>query len=128
MTAERAMEILDPNHREHYESIKIVNEACRMGIQALKIIYPTAGKDPDYEPSNAEVLIQVLSDVVWANVDEDGFPEVPYEDLVMLTQNIRCPHIHNPRCALDERTKNSADAFRDCDACKAHWLMEKWEG
>lgn len=36
MTIERAIEILDPEHREHYESIEIVNEACRMGIDALK--------------------------------------------------------------------------------------------
>lgn len=35
MTYERAAEILDPNHREHYESIEVVNEACRMGRDAL---------------------------------------------------------------------------------------------
>ena len=31
MTYERAAEILDPEHRETYESLEIVNEACRMG-------------------------------------------------------------------------------------------------
>ena len=36
MTIERAMEILDPTHREHYDSIDVVNEACLMGIQALR--------------------------------------------------------------------------------------------
>lgn len=36
MTNERAIEILDPEHREHYESIEIVNEACRIGIEALE--------------------------------------------------------------------------------------------
>lgn len=36
MTIERAIEILDPEHREHYESIEPVNVACRMGIAALK--------------------------------------------------------------------------------------------
>ena len=36
MTDERAMEILDPNHREHYESIEPVNEACRIGMKAIK--------------------------------------------------------------------------------------------
>lgn len=35
MTYERAIEILDPEHREHYESIEPVNEACRMGMEAL---------------------------------------------------------------------------------------------
>ena len=36
MTPERAMEILDPEHREHYESMEPVNEACRMGMEALR--------------------------------------------------------------------------------------------
>ena len=36
MTIERAIEILNPEHREHYESIEVVNEACRMGMEALK--------------------------------------------------------------------------------------------
>lgn len=36
MTDERAMEILDPDHREHYESIEPINEACRIGIAAIK--------------------------------------------------------------------------------------------
>lgn len=35
MSKERAAEILDPNHREHYESIDPVNEACRMGRDAI---------------------------------------------------------------------------------------------
>ena len=36
MTIERAIEILDPEHREHYESIEPVEEACCMGMEALK--------------------------------------------------------------------------------------------
>lgn len=36
MTPDRAAEILDPEHREHYDSIETVNEACRMGMEALK--------------------------------------------------------------------------------------------
>lgn len=36
MIIERAAEILDPEHSEHYESIDIVREACRMGMEALK--------------------------------------------------------------------------------------------
>lgn len=44
MTKERAAEILDPNHREHYESIEPVNEACRMGLEALKKQMPTRPK------------------------------------------------------------------------------------
>lgn len=36
MTDERAIEILDPEHRGHYESIEPVEEACRIGIKAIK--------------------------------------------------------------------------------------------
>ena len=35
MSIERAFEILDPTHRERYESLEPVNEACRMGRAAL---------------------------------------------------------------------------------------------
>ena len=35
MTFDRAIEILDPEHREHYESLDPVNEACLMGMEAL---------------------------------------------------------------------------------------------
>lgn len=36
MTIERAIEILDPEHRENYESIELVEKACYMGMEALK--------------------------------------------------------------------------------------------
>lgn len=36
MKIERAVEILDPEHREHYDDLEEVNEACRMGMAALK--------------------------------------------------------------------------------------------
>lgn len=36
MKIDRAIEILNPEHREHYESIDPVNEACRMGMEALE--------------------------------------------------------------------------------------------
>lgn len=38
MTIERAIEILDPEHRENYDSLETVNEACRMGMAALEKI------------------------------------------------------------------------------------------
>lgn len=40
MTIERAIEILDPEHRENYEPIELVEEACYMGIEALKMQPP----------------------------------------------------------------------------------------
>ena len=36
MTIDRAIEILDPEHREDYNGLDEVNEACRMGMEALK--------------------------------------------------------------------------------------------
>lgn len=36
MTIDRAIEILNPEHREHYDGMDEVNEACRMGVEALE--------------------------------------------------------------------------------------------
>ena len=36
MTIDRAIEILDPEHRENYNGMDEVNEACRMGMEALE--------------------------------------------------------------------------------------------
>lgn len=52
MTIDRAIEILNPEHREHYDGMDEVNEACRMGMEALERIrwipcserLPEAGK------------------------------------------------------------------------------------
>lgn len=40
MSTERAAEILDPKHREGYESLAIVEEACQMGRDALLLQIP----------------------------------------------------------------------------------------
>ena len=57
MKIERAIEILDPEHRERYDGLEEVNEACRMGMEALKMLqrgqivrtFPQAiaGKSPE---------------------------------------------------------------------------------
>ena len=36
MKIDRAIEILDPEHRECYDGMDEVNEACRMGMEALE--------------------------------------------------------------------------------------------
>ena len=45
ITPERAMEILNPGHREHYDELpdgmEQVNEACRMGMDAIRKRTPT---------------------------------------------------------------------------------------
>lgn len=60
MTIDRAIEILDPEHREHYKSIDPVIEACRMGMEALERTrwIPCSERPPEeLEPVN----------VVWVN-------------------------------------------------------------
>lgn len=133
ITVKRAIEILDPNHRERYsdlpDGMEQVNEACRMGRDALITIHkPEIMRGEDDEPTNAEVLIQALADIVQAEKDEDGFPALDYETLVCFTPYISCPYTAQPLCALNDKNKDNPEAYADCDACKAHWLMEKWEG
>lgn len=36
MKIDRAIEILNPEHREHYDGMDEVNEACLMGMEALE--------------------------------------------------------------------------------------------
>ena len=36
MKIDRAIEILNPDHRKHYKNLEEVNEACRMGMEALE--------------------------------------------------------------------------------------------
>lgn len=51
MTIDRAIEILNPEHREHYDGLDEVNEACRMGMEALKQTkwIPCSERLPDTE-------------------------------------------------------------------------------
>ena len=52
MEIARAREILDPEHREAYESLEPVNEACRMGAEALRRRVP----ESPYPDGDAGVL------------------------------------------------------------------------
>ena len=132
ISIKRAIEILDPTHKEHYselpDGMEQVNEACRMGMAALQTIYPLDGKPPDYVPTNAEAMMQILADIVLNGKNEEGYSNVEYEEIVCLTQYISCPYTHQQLCALVEKNKDNPEAYVDCDACKEHWLMEKWNG
>lgn len=57
MTKERAIEILNPEHREDYPSIEPVNEARRMGMEALEYRTP---KKPENEGIPSEAFIEEL--------------------------------------------------------------------
>jgi len=56
MTIDRAIEILNPEHREHYDGLEEVNEACRMGMEALERTrwIPCGERMPD---SQRDVLV-----------------------------------------------------------------------
>ena len=51
MKVERAIEILNPEHRECYDGMDEVNEACRMGMEALERTrwIPCSERLPDTE-------------------------------------------------------------------------------
>ena len=40
MMIDRAIEILDPDHREVYDSVEPINEACRMAVTIMKRLSP----------------------------------------------------------------------------------------
>ena len=56
MTIDRAIEILNPEHRENYDGMDEVNEACRMGMEALERTrwIPCSERLPE---SDLEVLV-----------------------------------------------------------------------
>lgn len=55
MTIDRAIEILNPEHRENYDGMDEVNEACRMGMEALERTrwIPCSDRLPDLIHCNA---------------------------------------------------------------------------
>ena len=68
MTIDRAIEILDPEHRECYDGMDEVNEACRMGMEALERTrwVPCSERLPDLKPQKAGIgLDYTYSDVVY---------------------------------------------------------------
>ena len=62
MKIERAIKILDPEHRENYDGMDEVNEACRMGMEALERTrwIPCSERMPE---SNLELLVIVRGKV-----------------------------------------------------------------
>lgn len=46
MTIERAIEILDPEHREPYDNLRTIREAYYIGMEAMKKQIPAK---PEYE-------------------------------------------------------------------------------
>lgn len=74
MTIDRAIQILDPDHREQYDSLETVKEACRMGMEALEKM-----KSPLRAFIEQEVEYR-LSDVFFA--DKDNISNEQIEQIV----------------------------------------------
>lgn len=87
MEIERAIEILNPEHREHYDSIETVietvNEACRMCMRALEKQIP---KKPTFEGDGYDDSGNIIYDTWICPCCEDRY-EVDYER-----------HNHCPTC------------------------------
>lgn len=97
MTVERAIEILNPEHREHYKSIEVVSKACRVAISTLEKqisddIYEKAvnkfGKTPQLIMAMEEMseLIQGLSKDIRGKRNEDNISEEIADVEIMLAQ------------------------------------------
>lgn len=69
MTPERAIEILNPEHREHYDSIETVNEACRVAVKALKKQIP---KKPEADYYTGKYICPNCHNEVAYSVDDFG--------------------------------------------------------
>lgn len=87
MSTDRAIEILDPEHREHYDGIEEVNEACRMGMAALRALKgiqwtPVSERLPDtddefvlavccgYLPTLSGARVSIVNEIMVAEYDE----------------------------------------------------------
>lgn len=132
ISIERAIQILDPNHREHYEDLpdgmEQIYEACRMGMDALQTLNPSANNLSETMPTNAEKLLERLIAVVQSPVAENGLPTIDGNVWIPLTICIECPYGGSIyMCPREEsgngRSGSMADSDMDCDTCKMLWLL-----
>lgn len=63
MKIDRAIEIFDPEHREHYGGLDEINEACRMGMEALERTrwIPCSNRMPETNGEDVSYLVYVPS-------------------------------------------------------------------
>lgn len=82
MTIDRAIEILNPEHRENYDGMDEVNEACRMGMETLERPrwIPCSERLPENEewyltvvkPGNASAFVNIYK--FFAGTFDSFFP------------------------------------------------------
>lgn len=90
MTNERAIEILDPEHREHYESIEPVNEACRIGMNAIKRVQALEAENAELHKALDEIKVfglEMKNGEVDMTVGSDTFNYITAMLVQMLEQN-----------------------------------------
>lgn len=87
MTIDRAIEILNPEHRENYDGMDEVNEACRMGMEALERMR----KKMQIEPSKARILADCIEGMA-ADAEDKGKDSfgihLSLEDARMITRSL----------------------------------------
>lgn len=113
MENERAIEILDPEHREAYESLEPVNEACRMGVEALRRRVP----ESPYPDGDAGVLAcpSCGSGEYLHNEDETAAASAGNADR-RLTGTAMPGRKRNEYCFLRRRDKQHRHDYRDVSA------------
>lgn len=98
ITVDRAIQILDPTHRERYESLEEVNEACRMGMKALRRL-----RDRDF------VAVVRCRDCQYALEFDEDEPE--YGKKVMCLYNVEERYVttrkNNDFCSCGRREKEN---------------------
>lgn len=76
MTNERAAEILNPEHREQYDSIEAVNEACRIGMNAIIRL--------------AKIEKQLADGYMLVEADNGGLATMTFDRMVELIEDYGC--------------------------------------
>lgn len=90
MTNERAIEILDPEHREQYDSIETVNEACRIGMNAIKRVHELEAENAELHKALDEIKVfglEMKNGEVDMTVGSDTFNYITAMLVQMLEQN-----------------------------------------
>ena len=99
MTIDRAIEILNPEHREHYESIDPVNEACRADYSPENCTWATAKEQANNRRNTVRIKYMGENRTVgeWAEalgmsrstISSRYYRGLPIEK-VLAKENLRC--------------------------------------
>ena len=80
MTDERAIEILDPEHLEYYESIEPVEEAARIGIKAIKRVKELEAENAELR-ARLEKAVELETELVYRIIENEFIGCTPITSL-----------------------------------------------